>query len=277
VKCYKPMNRERIIQHLEKSDSFHVHHFKEIDSTNSYLYREAKKQLPDWSVAIAEKQTAGKGRFTRKWESPPGVGLWFSFLLHPRLKAEQLNLINILVAYTIATVLEEEIFRKRQNPVKLWLKWPNDILYQNKKLCGILLEGNFVQQKINYVVAGIGLNVNQDESDFSPELRSIATSLRLITNSLWDRDLLLARLLNALQDNYEHFLPDRPAELVKLYRQKVLFLGKRIRVAMQNKVLEGIFKEITEEGYLVLEIEKQDTLITTGDIFKIEKNGQIAS
>jgi len=218
-------------------------------------------------VAVAERQTAGKGRYRRRWESPAGKSLLFSLLLRPPLETRFLNLINLFTALTLAQYLETRAREHSAAALEISLKWPNDLFIRGKKLCGILLEASFTAERLDYLVIGIGLNVNQSPGDFSEEIRPAATSLKLASGREWEREFLLAGFLEKFYEDYRRFFPGNFAPLVQLYKEKVLYLGKPISVDAGGRKIEGIFRDLTPEGYLVLERNGRETLVSAGDIF----------
>lgn len=172
-----------------------VHFFEQIDSTNIHARQLAEHGAPTGTVVVANAQTRGRGRYARRWSSPPDVGLWFSLLTRPHLPPDAVSRLPVLVADVILPVFAEYA------PGQFEIKLPNDILSNGRKVCGILCESSILGETVQYVVIGMGINVRQTTADFSPELRDIATSLRLITNREVDRIALLGQLLRALKSS----------------------------------------------------------------------------
>lgn len=268
------MDIDKINQSLHNPAPFRLHVFETLPSTNTYLFNLGKQGAPEWSVAIAEEQTAGKGRQQRRWESPAGKALLFSLLLRPPLETRYLNLINLFTALTLAQYLETRTREHTGTALSVSLKWPNDLFIRGKKICGILLEASFAAERLDYLVIGIGLNVNQSQEDFSSEIRLSSASLKLATGREWEREPLLGGYLDAFYERYPHFFPGNLALLVQLCKEKVLFLGQTISVDSGSGRIQGVFRDLTPEGYLVLEQNGRDTLITTGDVFGWESAGR---
>ena len=254
-----------IEQQLIFPHRFHIKLFASIDSTNKYLYEHGEK-LPDWSVVVAEEQTAGRGRYHRSWISPPQTGLWFSLLLRPSIDIRFLNLVNLFTAYSLAQYLENRVSFEIGRKIHIGLKWPNDLLVDSKKLSGILLEGNFAAQQLRYIVVGIGLNVNQAEDDFPPEIRPRAISLRMATGSQWNREKLLGGFLNFFYDRYHDVFSGDYHQVIDLYLQKALFRNESISVHRGADTIQGIFEGLTPEGYLILNTPEGKEIILTGDV-----------
>ncbi len=173
-----------------------IYAFQRVTSTNDLAKRLAEKGEPEGALIIADCQTKGRGRFQRHWQSPPGTGLWFSIILRPKISVENLETIPLLTGVSVAQAIETVTGLK---PI---LKWPNDILLTSKKVCGILIESSFTQEKLNYLVLGIGINVNQQPLDFSDEIRNRSTSLSIESDHSVDRKDLLLEILHFLELNY---------------------------------------------------------------------------
>ncbi len=265
------MNKAHIEERLSKPELFHFHVYSEVDSTNETLANLARCDAPEWTIVLAETQLRGKGRYHRHWHSPANRGVWMSLLLRPEFDVKYLNLINLLAAWTLAHYLETETRLTRSHKIQIDLKWPNDLLIAGKKLSGILLESSFNGNRIQHVVLGIGVNINQTVEDFPVELRETATSLRILTGVEWQRESLVAGFLELFYENYQRFLPNRYSEIIDLYEQKVLSMGREIMVKTQHESISGIFSELTPEGYLVLNCNGENKIISTGEIFgKVE-------
>ncbi|RMF59830.1 MAG: biotin--[acetyl-CoA-carboxylase] ligase, partial [Calditrichaeota bacterium] len=224
-KDHYAMELGAIHQFLATPERFQIRLIDKLPSTNLYLYEKGKK-LPEWTVVVAEEQTRGKGRQNRNWYSPPGVGLWFSILLRPKLKVSQIGLLNLWIAYSVAQYIESVVQFETGKTFQCGLKWPNDIWVDNRKLCGILLESSFSNNQLQYIVAGIGLNINQTQDDFPAELQNTATSLRIETGIKWNREKLLAGILNFISERYQEIIPHRLHDIVDWYMEKALFVGK---------------------------------------------------
>ncbi len=166
-----------------------------IDSTNRYAKDLAKAGKPEGTMVCAEEQTRGQGRWGKSWHSPWGKGLWFSLILRPKVNSS-ISQLNMLGVVSLAQFIEKQFNFIPQ------IKEPNDLLFKNKKLAGILVETSRSRNLISHAVLGIGLNVNQKQEDFTPELRDQAISLQMVTNQVIDRLMLLSDLLVLLEKNY---------------------------------------------------------------------------
>ncbi len=198
--------------------------FEELDSTNNYL--KAQPGAPDGTVAIADSQTAGRGRMDRSFQSPRGQGIYLSVLLRPPLPPDRLPPVTALAGVAVCAAVE------RVCGARPGLKWPNDPVLCGKKLCGILTELSLEAEtgRVQSLVLGIGVNVGQGEEDFSPEVREVATSLRQALGRSVSRPQLAAALLEELDRAYAALLAgDLPAYLAA-YRSRCVNLGKTVRL-----------------------------------------------
>ena len=202
---------------------YHLVHFKEIDSTNNYL-KNSYQLLSDFTFASTDYQTHGKGRNDRVWESVSGENLMFSFLIKNQELMKESSILSILTAVEVAKEVE------RYDIDNVSIKWPNDVLINDKKVCGILLEG----QVPNYLVVGVGLNVNQNA--FPEGLRRPATSLSLELKKDVNIDELKNRLFSKMVN---HFSNIKLEEYLDYFRSHNYLLNKRIRVSINNQVFIG--------------------------------------
>lgn len=183
--------------------SLRVYRFPKIDSTNSEAIRRARGGEPAGAIFVADFQTGGRGREGRRWESPAGKNLYVSFLMRPEVRPVEAVEITQMAAGVVKEVLIN-FTPKGAGPVTI--KPPNDILLNGKKVAGILCEMSSVGEKTDWVVVGIGINVNVDETDFSPEVRETATSLKMVFGREFDREGILERLIQGV---YEKNISDR--------------------------------------------------------------------
>ena len=229
---------------------YHHLHFKEIDSTNSYL-KSTYRLLDDFTFASADYQSQGKGREDRVWQSQSGMNLMFSFLVKNDSLIKQSSFLSIMTAIEIA----KEIERLGINVVSI--KWPNDVLINDKKACGILLEGQIPE----YLVIGVGLNVNQKE--FPDGLRRPATSLSLELGNDIDINELSNRVFNNIVNNFSKPNID---EYLSYFREHNYLQNKRVRVLINNEPFIG--EVVGVDDSFCLQILSRDMLlhIDSGEI-----------
>jgi len=238
-----------------------IYAFWSVGSTNEFAYRRAQHGEKDGTLVIAEEQTKGKGRKSRRWESPFNRGLWFSLILRPDLPAARAGLVPYLGGLSVAEAVENFVGLK---PV---VKWPNDLLLNDKKFCGILSEVEFQDHKINFIILGIGVNVNHKRSDFPLEFRDQATSLRLASGAHIDRVDLLAEVLKRLETNYLDAKQNGFENIITRWKKRCRQLGRKISVVQEDETFQGKFEDLGSDGSLLLRTDSGELLkIVTGDI-----------
>lgn len=198
--------------------------FGELDSTNNYL--KTQPGAPDGTVAVADCQTAGRGRMDRSFQSPKGQGIYLSVLLRPPLPPDRLPPVTALAGVSVCAAVE------RVCGVRPGLKWPNDPVLNGKKLCGILTEMSLEAEsgRLQSLVLGVGINVGQRPGDFSPEVREMATSLLQALGRPVSRPQLAAALLEELDRAYAALLAGDLSEYRAAYRRDCVNLGKTVRL-----------------------------------------------
>lgn len=198
--------------------------FAELDSTNNYL--KTQTAAPDGTAAVADSQTAGRGRMDRSFQSPKGRGIYLSVLLRPPLPPERLLPVTALAGVAVCAAVE------RVCGVRPGLKWPNDPVLNGKKLCGILTEMSLEAEtgRVQSLVLGIGVNVGQGPEDFSPEVREMATSLLQALGQPVSRPRLTAALLEELDRAYAALLAGDLSAYLAAYRRDCVNLGKTVQL-----------------------------------------------
>jgi len=225
------------------------HYFEEIDSTNSCARRLADAGAPEGEVVIAERQFEGRGRLGRSWESPPYCNLYFSLLLRPALAPVHAPQMTLMAAVALADTVAAFVV---EPPV---IKWPNDILLQGKKVAGILTESSCDAKHIEFVILGIGVNLNFPCERMPASIRDRATSLMEVGGKSFSRENFLRRLIQDLDRCYgilEDFGFDAIAPRWEAY---FALRGRRVRVEMGDEVISGTATGIDGDGALLLEAE----------------------
>ena len=223
-----------------------LNHFYKIASTNTAAMAAAAEDAPEGTVFLAEEQTAGRGRGAHTWHSERSAGIYCSVVLRPELPPSEVLVLSLAVGLAVRAAIEQVDSR-----VQADLKWPNDLLVDGKKVCGILTEMNSEATRVRYIVVGIGLNVNH--ANFPQEIAHEATSLRMVTGSEWSRVELAAALLKSLHREYRSLLekPDaRPAILRRFAEQSSWVRGKQVRIDDNGAGFAGTTDGLDERGFL---------------------------
>jgi BirA family biotin operon repressor/biotin-[acetyl-CoA-carboxylase] ligase len=232
-----------------------VRRFEEIDSTNAYLRREARGGAPEGVVAVADHQSAGRGRMDRRWESPAGASLLVSVLFRPAFDPSELHLCTAALALAAAEACRQVA------GVGAVVKWPNDLLVGEAKLAGVLAEAEFVDTSCA-VVVGLGLNI-----DWAGPEGVGGTCLNEWSSAPVDRDLLLDALLQALSSR-RALLDSAPGrrEVAAELRQRCATLGQRVRVELADQAVVGVALELDDAGHLVVETPTGTQTVAAGDV-----------
>lgn len=223
-----------------------------VDSTNEEAKRQALRGAPDGSLFIAEEQLDGKGRLGRNWASPAGTGLWFSVLLRPQSLPGQVTLLTLLAGMAVCRAIHA------RTGCTAGIKWPNDVVIGSKKVCGILTEMAAEMERVNYVVVGIGVNVNIEQ--FPDELKIKATSLRLETGSPVARAAFLQEILLELESLLARLKAEGPDALLADYRQLCVSLNRKVGFSRDGRPATGTAVDISPEGELIVRCENGERI-----------------
>ncbi len=247
-----------------------IRRFDSIDSTNRYLLVEARRGAPAGVVAVADHQSAGRGRLGRTWEAPPGSNLLVSVLLRPELPAEDRQLASAVVALAATDAIGG------LTGLSLGIKWPNDLVTaEGRKLAGVLAEADVAASQAGSgapsapIVVGIGINVHwpAHDADLPPELRGLATSLLLETGRPVDRSELLDALLGALAPRVEDLGSEAGrARQCGDFQARCATLGAAVRVELPGERFEGVATHLTPEGHLVVAVGGTTRTVVAGDV-----------
>jgi len=234
-----------------------------VASTNERAAAWAAEGAPEGATVLTEYQTTGRGRHGRAWSADKGQNLLFSVVLRPTLSPDRFGLLTVAAGLAVAEAIEPFV-----SPHEARLKWPNDVLLEARKTCGILLESSLTPPNTDAVVVlGVGLNVNQ--ADFPDALADTATSLRLTTGRSVPRAPLLARLLRALERRYDAVQSDGADAVRAAYRDRLVGLGAAttLRVPGTDQTLSGTVVGITDTGALRLRTaDGSETTVHAGDV-----------
>ena len=239
-----------------------VHFARETDSTNLWIKRLAKEGAPEGTLALAEFQSAGRGRLGRSWEVPEGTSVMMSILLRPKFEPQYAPMLTLVMGMAVAKAVKKLGF-------DVSIKWPNDVVVSHKKICGILTEMGVRDGKIDYAVIGVGINVNIRE--FPEEMADKATSLYLESGREFDRSQIPGLVMEAFEEYYEKFaatcdlsgLKEEYESILANYDQPVRVLAK--------EPYEGVARGITDGGELL--VEKTDGTIVAVSAGEVSVRG----
>ena len=232
--------------------------YETIDSTNEEAKRRALGGAPGGSVFVAEQQTGGKGRLGRGWASPAGTGLWFSVLLRPGILPLRVSITTLLAGLAVCRAVRD------LTGCDARIKWPNDIVIGGKKICGILTEMTAEIDRIEFVVVGIGVNVNT--SAFPEAIREKATSLRIESGKPARRITLLQGILLRFETLLQQNAGSDPA-FWEEYRALCVSLGRRVSFTRRGLPVEGTAVDVSSEGELIVRLPDGTTeAVTAGEV-----------
>ena len=220
-------------------------YFDATDSTNIQARRLAEAHAPHGTLVVSDRQDGGKGRRGRSWASPSGVGIWMSLILRPEIAPSSASMLTLAAALAVREGIREE------TGLSPLIKWPNDLVLNGMKICGILTEMSTELMEIQYVITGIGINVNQRE--FPPEIRDTATSLSLEAGRSFRRSSLIAAILKAFEKDYEAFLKTGDLSLLlEEYNACLVNRGKEVCILDPSGEYRAVAEGIDENGSLLV-------------------------
>ena len=239
-----------------------VHFARETDSTNLWIKRLAKEGAPEGTLALAEFQSAGRGRLGRSWEVPEGTSVMMSILLRPKFEPQYAPMLTLVMGMAVAKAVKKLGF-------DVSIKWPNDVVVSHKKICGILTEMGVRDGKIDYAVIGVGINVNIKE--FPEEMADKATSLYLESGREFDRNQIPGLVMEAFEEYYEKFAATCDLSGLKVEYESILAnYNQPVRV-LAKEPYEGVARGITDGGELL--VEKNDGTIVAVSAGEVSVRG----
>ena len=246
-----------------------LYYYDKTDSTNLRIRQLAEEGAPEGTLAVADMQTAGRGRRGRGWISPSGMNIYMSLLLKPAIPASDASMITLIAAMAVAGAVrdipEASIGGMADTstgvsgtPADIKIKWPNDIVVGGRKVCGILTEMDLDGETIRDVIVGIGINVNQDSrEEFPEEIRETASSLRIeLGTGEIDRSALIARIMDLFEKEYDEFIKCGDLSFMKdRYNDMLAGLGGQVRVLDPKCEYTGMSRGMDERGQLLVETD----------------------
>lgn len=253
-KGYRLISSPDLLSFEELSENLHtkyigknIMYFQTIDSTNNKAKELALSGYPNGTIIISEEQTLGRGRLGRSFVSPKYKGIWLSIILRPDIDPMNVPKVTQVGAAAVIKALKEL-------DIKAYVKWPNDIILNNKKICGILTEMSGELNKVNYVVMGIGINVNIDAEDFPEELKDTATSISYEVGRYIKRKELVSNLLNNFEILYDEFEKKESIDTsVSICKENSILIGKEVRIINRGKESTGKAIDLNDEGELLVQ------------------------
>ncbi|MDW8801365.1 biotin--[acetyl-CoA-carboxylase] ligase [Clostridium sp. A1-XYC3] len=240
---FEELNEKLITKYIGRN----IMYFQTLGSTNNKAKELALSNAPHGTVIISEEQTEGRGRLGRNWSSPKFKGIWLSIILRPDTDPLNVPKVTQVGAAAVIKALNEL-------DINAYVKWPNDIILNEKKVCGILTEMSGELNKVNYVVMGIGINVNTDSSDFPEELKNTATSISLETGKYIKRKELVSKLLNSFELLYDEFEKEETIKTsVSICKKNSILLGKEIKIINRGKETYARAVDLSDEGELMVQ------------------------
>lgn len=236
-----------------------IYYYDVTDSTNTQAKSLGEGDAPHGTLVVADKQESGRGRRGRGWESPAGNGIWMTLLLKPEINPMNASMLTLVMAMAAVKGIE----RIADMPVKI--KWPNDIVINGKKVCGILTEMSAQLDYVNHIVIGIGINVHNEE--FPEEIRDVATSIYKETGKHINRAMLIEAIWEEFEYYYDLYVETEDlSKIVKEYNTYLINRNEKVRVLDPKESYEGKAMGITERGELIVDTWEARRLVSAGEV-----------
>jgi BirA family biotin operon repressor/biotin-[acetyl-CoA-carboxylase] ligase len=236
-----------------------IYYYDSVGSTNVEAKKLADKNSGEGWIVIAEEQTEGKGRLGRTWQSPKKTGIWMSIVLRPDVEPREVPQLTQLAAAALIEALAKF-------GIEAQIKWPNDIVINGKKICGILTEMTGTIERLNYIILGVGMNVNLEKNDFPEELLDKATSIYMENGQKMNRQELVGEVLNSIEKYYKYFVAHDHEKYLDVCRANSVLIGKTVRIIKHNKERKGVAVGIDNNGALIVEIEGKLEKVISGEV-----------
>lgn len=245
------LSKHALLSRIKDNTLFHdIAYHDSVTSTQTIAHKLVNEDVKEGVVVVADEQTAGKGRLGRKWVSPKRSAIALSLILKPKLDFRQAPQLTLVTAVAVTRAV------KQVTGVEMEIKWPNDLLLKGKKVCGILTEMQADPDRIQSIIIGIGLNVNQQH--FSEEIAELATSLQKETGHTFDRAEIIAEILKEFAWLYETYLTKGFSFVKPLWEAYEITIGKEIVARTAANTKTGLAIGIDDEGVLLLQDDNQE-------------------
>lgn len=244
-----------------------LYYYPEIGSTNDEAFRLGLSGAPEGTAVIADSQTRGKGRLQRLWHSPPGSNIYTSILLRPKFAPDQAPQISIAAGVAVAEIINEYC------PGQVQLKWPNDVLLNKKKVCGILAQMKTSADGIDFVVLGIGINANISYNQLPPNIQAIATSLTIETGREIDRLELIISLYENIAKWYKQLIQRGFGAIKEKWLNLAPMINQNVQVMFRNEGVSGKALGLDDDGSLIiLTVNNETVKVSAGDATIIKES-----
>lgn len=238
-----------------------------VGSTNIVGSELALKGCREGTVIIANEQTSGKGRLGRTWVSPAGKNLYMSIILRPPISPRDATILTIMSAVACCIALRKVI------SLPVMIKWPNDLIVDDKKIGGILTEIKSDIDKITYAIIGIGVNINLDIEDLPEDVRKIATSIKTLTGEQFSRTETIIEVLKEMQKWYDILLKKGKKDILSYWQELSSTIGKKVKATIWDNVFIGVAEAIDNEGLLILKLSDNTYMkVDAGDITMLRES-----
>jgi len=225
-----------------------IHFYREVSSTNSIARQMAKSGAREGTIVISRTQSSGRGRLQRKWFCPPGKGLLLSMLLRPKISVHFIPQLTLLTAVVVAETI------KAVTGCLAGIKWPNDIYINHKKVCGILAETSFSRTNVEYVIIGLGLNVNLDTDQLPTDCKETSTSLSLELGQSVSRIRLLKQFIICWDEHLQGFIRGGHPYLRSKWMENNVTIGKNVSINKGDHSIDGLAIDVSEKGGLIVRL-----------------------
>lgn len=233
--------------------------FDEVDSTNNVAKIQAEKNAPHGTLVVSDVQTAGRGRRGRPWQSPAGTGIWMSLLIRPDIEPRNASMLTLVMALAVRSGIEQIA------GISCGIKWPNDIVGDGKKVCGILTEMSAEPDCVNHIVIGVGINV-LDEA-FPEDIRDVAASIYGLSGEKINRSQLIALIMKEFERVYAEFIRTQDLSgLLEEYNRYLLNTGREVRVLDPAGAYTGTSQGIDKTGRLIVDTGSEVKKVVSGEV-----------